>query len=244
VSSTLQVLTNCWTDFGLETSWYGKRNGHCPQLPVLSDPYLWRSLAPNMVVLLSIVIHKALNRVATYRKLNALKQRNVVTYVLEILVTTAALILTLVYGSDLLFVGKTGGLNDATNGRIGLLLIATLYVFELLYRNETGLPLILHHLITILLIVLLVFSNKDDSPSAESRAFTRFGMLISLHASTEQLTFVGLTLYRLGHRWATSDHEGRAFLLEFRRLLNQPAYAASMSIYSPMSSFVSFCKSC
>jgi hypothetical protein len=205
----LQVLSNCWTDFGLETSWYGKTNGHCPQLPVLSDPYLWCSLAPNMVVLLltlwllSIVIHTALNRVPTYRKLNALKQRNVVTYVLEILVTTAALILTLVFGSDLLFKGKTGGLSDATNGRIGLLLIATLYVFELLYRNETGLPLILHHLITILLIVLLVFSNKDDSPSAESRAFSRFGLLISLHASTEQLTFVGLTLYRLGHRWAT-----------------------------------------
>ncbi|GAQ82811.1 hypothetical protein KFL_001250070 [Klebsormidium nitens] len=204
-----KVLSDCWTAYGLQTSWFGGTNGHCPTLPVRSDPYLWRALAPNMVVLLLTywalcgAADYGLRRwVPAYRDLSPLKQRNVATYLLEILVTSAALVLTLTYDADILFFGRIGTLANATNAGIGLLLVATLYVFELIYRNETGFPLMLHHLITIVLVVLLVFSNADNAPSTEARIAQRFSLLISLHASTEQLTFVGLAMYRLGHPWA------------------------------------------
>lgn len=132
-----------------------------------------------------------------YRKLSPPKQRNVVTYFLEVPVTSAALALTLTYGADVVLFECS----SPANASIGLLLIATLYVFELVYRIETGIPLLIHHVVSVLLLVVLAFSNKDDAPSAEARVNQRFALLISLHASTEQLTFVGLAMYRLGHPW-------------------------------------------
>ncbi|GAQ88100.1 hypothetical protein KFL_004000030 [Klebsormidium nitens] len=234
-----KVLSDCWTDYGLQTNWYGETNGHCPTLAVRSDPYLWRALVPNMITLLLIywvlcaVAHSALRRRAPpYRTLSALKQRNTATYLLEILVTSAALVLTLAYGGDVLFFGRSGSVAAATNARIGLLLIASLYVFELVYRNETGIPLMLHHVVTILLIVLLDFSSKDDAPSAEARAFQRFGLLVSLHASTEQLTFVGLAMYRLGHPWAARVMKISTWqVLVFKLVINVLTWALLIDFY-------------
>ncbi|GAQ80091.1 hypothetical protein KFL_000460035 [Klebsormidium nitens] len=229
------VLSDCWMDYGLQTNWFGEINGHCPAFPSQSDPYTWRALAPNMVVLLLIywalcaAADSALRRWAPpYRNLSPLKQRNVATYFLEVLVTSAALALTLTYGSDVLLYGRTG----SPNVRIGLLLIATLYVFELIYRNETGIPLLLHHLITVLLLVLLVFSSKDNAPSAEARIVQRFGLLISLHASTEQLTFVGLAMYRLGHPWAARVMKISTWqVLVFKLVINALTWVLMIDYY-------------
>jgi hypothetical protein len=70
-------------------------------------------------------------RSAAFAKLGHVVQRNVVTYVLEIVVTSAALGLALLYGGDLLFNNRIGGVENFVNLRVVLLLVGTLYLFVL-----------------------------------------------------------------------------------------------------------------
>jgi hypothetical protein len=128
-------------------------------------------------------------RGASFAKLGHVVQRNVVTYVLEIVVTSTALGLALLYGGDLLFHNRIGTVENFANLRMVLLLVGTLYVFELCYRVRTGVPLTVHHLVTVALQVMLTFSLYDSAPSVEARTALRVGLLVSLHACTEQVTF-------------------------------------------------------
>ena len=135
--------------------------------------------------------------------MDAVKQRNVITYIWQIIVTSIVLGITLAFGSQLLVKDRIGSVVDYTDLRISFLLITTLYVFELSYRIRTGPSLIAHHLVTILLILLVTFSGYDTAPSIESKNVQRLGFLLSLHASTEQLTFIGLILHRWGSKHAS-----------------------------------------
>jgi hypothetical protein len=50
---------------------------------------------------------------------------------------------------------------------------------------------------------MLTFSLYDSAPSVEARTALRIGLLISLHACTEQVTFFGLILYRWRSKYAS-----------------------------------------
>ena len=68
-----------------------------------------------------------------------------------------------------------------------------LFRSELIYRKEIGVPLLIHHLVTIVNIQLATASFFDT----HDVLYVRFGVLIGFHATTEQLSFVALLLYRL-----------------------------------------------
>lgn len=126
---------------------------------------------------------------SSFKSLDLPKQRNVVTYVLQFFGSTVALIAQLLGG---------GGGADPTPQEIdwmilSFLLVAILYIWELIYRLEIGWPLLLHHLITIILIQLgaaSFFETRDV-------IFLRYSVVMCFHATTEQLTFLSLGLYRL-----------------------------------------------
>jgi hypothetical protein len=82
--------------------------------------------------------------------LDEAKKRNVITYIMQLLVTTLALILQ-IYGSwDILFQNKDFTSQARSEWIVfSLQAIAVLYVWELCYRVDIGWPLLVHHLATI-----------------------------------------------------------------------------------------------
>jgi hypothetical protein len=82
--------------------------------------------------------------------LDEAKKRNVITYIMQLLVTTLALILQ-IYGSwDILFQNKDFTSQARSEWIVfSLQAIAVLYVWELCYRVDIGWPLLVHHLVTI-----------------------------------------------------------------------------------------------
>lgn len=130
----------------------------------------------------------------TFSNLSEDKKRNVVTYVVQIIVTSFALILQLYGGKDVLF-----HMEDATTpGRmnnmiLSLSLVSTLYIWELVYREKIGLPLLVHHLVTLLLIQTSAASFLDTW----NILYVRYALLLGFHATTEQSSFVALFCFRL-----------------------------------------------
>jgi hypothetical protein len=129
-----------------------------------------------------------------FRGLATDKKRNVITYIIQFLMTTMACILQIWGGVDILF-----NFADTTPPyRLDWLsfafqTIVVLYVWELIYREKIGIPLLIHHLVTILLIQLASASFYDTYDVV----YLRFGTLLGFYATTEQLSFVVLFLYRL-----------------------------------------------
>ncbi|KAF6767200.1 hypothetical protein PSEUBRA_003218 [Kalmanozyma brasiliensis GHG001] len=117
-------------------------------------------------------------------------RRTMVVYVLQILLTTVALVLQLAVAALLQ--------NEFSVWRINVLrasacIIAALYVFELIYRYRMTYPMISHHAITCFAISLsLVMLEKLQDPS-----FALTGLLWIFQATTEQTCFVALFMYRL-----------------------------------------------
>jgi hypothetical protein len=76
--------------------------------------------------------------------------------------------------------------------------VCSAYTYEMSYRNLRGL-LVFHHLLTILITIWLLFCTVQTG----NFAFFRIGFFWLLHALTEQSTFVGLFLHKLGFKkWA------------------------------------------
>jgi hypothetical protein len=131
---------------------------------------------------------------AEFAELDVEKQRNVVTYVLEIVVTTFALAAQLYGGADVLF--RRDEVTSETHADwmlLSLMCIAILYVWEMVYRERFGWPLLLHHLSTLLFIQLVVATYFQ----MHQVLYIRCALALGLYATTEQLSFVALFCFRL-----------------------------------------------
>lgn len=73
---------------------------------------------------------------------------------------------------------------------VSLNIICSLYVWEMIYRIVIGLPLLAHHIVTILLIQIAFFDTG-------SLWHFRYGLLLCFYATTVQFSFVALYCYRL-----------------------------------------------
>ena len=71
--------------------------------------------------------------------------------------------------------------------------IVVLYVWELIYRSTIGIPLLVHHLVTILLLQLVTASFFDT----KNVVYLRFALVLGFYATMEQTSYVALLLYRL-----------------------------------------------
>jgi hypothetical protein len=151
--------------------------------------------------LLSVLFRQALLRMKyldinnTFHGLDESKKRNGITYVMQVLVTTLAFILQ-IYGSlDILFRNKDTTSQTRVEWMVfSIQAITVLYVWELCYRTQIGLPLLIHHLVTILLVQLSTATFFDTNDIM----WIRFAVLLGVYATTEQLSFVALFSYRLG----------------------------------------------
>ena len=137
---------------------------------------------------------------STFVGLDSNKRNNVVIYIIQIVGTTAALFLQIWGGIDVVFRWE-----DETSPakmellQVSLQLLVVLYIWELIYRKEIGLPLLVHHIVTIANMQLIAASFFDT----HAILYIRFAVLIGFHATTEQLSFVALYLYRMNAypRW-------------------------------------------
>lgn len=91
-----------------------------------------------------------------FNELEEEKKRNVITYVMELFVTTIAFFLQVIGGVDILFRNE-----DTTSPEkmdlmvLAMLFIIVLYIWELCYRQTIGWPLLVHHLVSIFCIQTL-----------------------------------------------------------------------------------------
>ncbi|KAJ1024106.1 hypothetical protein NDA16_002945 [Ustilago loliicola] len=117
-------------------------------------------------------------------------RRTMVIYILQILITTLALISQLVVLPLLNLSFTLWRLNLL---RSSACLISALYLFELIYRYRMTYPMISHHLITCFAMSLsFVMLERLQDPS-----FALTGLLWIFQATTEQTVFLSLFLYRL-----------------------------------------------
>jgi hypothetical protein len=169
----------------------------------LYSPFQYPSMCLNFFLafwLVSNLFHKALLNTNHYdikynfEALDGLKKRNVITYIMQLIVTTTAFILQIWGGTDILF-----RLEDTTSEAklnamvLAMLLIAVLYIWELCYREQIGWPLLTHHLVTLLLIQTSTAAFFDT----QYFVYVRFAMLLGFHATTEQISFLALFCFRV-----------------------------------------------
>jgi hypothetical protein len=163
--------------------------------------YQWSSINFFLAIwLLSCLFRQALLNIKkldinnSFYSLDEDKKRNVITYIMEVLLTTLAFILQ-IYGSlDILFRNEDSTSQTRYECMVfSLQVIAVLYVWELCYRVKFGWPLLLHHLVTLLLIQLNLASFYDTNHIA----CIRFAILLGFYATTEQFSFVALFFFRL-----------------------------------------------
>jgi len=129
-----------------------------------------------------------------FRGLSPEKQRNTVTYVIEVVVTTFALVAQLYGGCDVLLKARDlTTLNRMNWMIISLQLVSVLYVWELIYRLRFGWPLLLHHLVTLLLIQVVTVSFFET----QDILYIRFALLLGFNATTEQMNLWKCHLPRL-----------------------------------------------
>jgi hypothetical protein len=170
----------------------------------LYSPYQYAWMTMNYFLSIwftSLLIHVLLCREGdqgdqkdAFKQLEECKKRNVVTYIILFFGTIFALFAQVYGGTDILFHGK----DTTTPDRIEWILLSVisimvLYVWELIYRLTIGLPLLIHHICTIILIQLVTASFYDT----HRVMFLRFALLLGFHATTEQLSFVALFCFRL-----------------------------------------------
>jgi hypothetical protein len=163
--------------------------------------YQWSCINFFLAIwLLSVLFHQVLLRMKylninkNFYGLDDGKKRNVITYIMQFLVTTLAFILQ-IYGSlDILFRYKDSTSQARFEWMVfSIQAIALLYVWELCYRVDIRWPLLVHHLVTLLLIQLNTASQFDTNDVV----WIRLAILLGFCATTEQLSFVALFFYRL-----------------------------------------------
>ncbi|SJL08431.1 uncharacterized protein ARMOST_11795 [Armillaria ostoyae] len=117
-------------------------------------------------------------------------QRNTVTYVLNTFWTSVALALQLIASPTL---GERYTSERVGEIRVAAMVISGLYVFELAYRKQMRLPLLIHHFSALFSIIFLQVMLQVSMHIEIICA----GLLWLFQATTEQSIFIGLLLYRL-----------------------------------------------
>mmetsp|Transcript_105448 Transcript_105448/g.191779 ORF Transcript_105448/g.191779 Transcript_105448/m.191779 type:complete len:325 (-) Transcript_105448:55-1029(-) len=191
----------------------------------------WSCTAPNMILcflawcLLSAIARKIIIRLApSFREAQTLRhQRNIVSYVVGLLVKTVSFVTVLAAGAPLLFLNEP--LSDYCMRLClagGFLLVTTFYIWEMIYRIDMDIMLLIHHLTTLILVVLStagsfnmkkkVFGMEETEGLSQAMEMGRLLMiritLVELvAASTNQPVLVALLLHR-----AKFSASRRAFL--------------------------------
>lgn len=170
--------------------------------------YPWMGINYFLIILaISVIIRRCLlgllfgsrkivseETIAEFRDLSEAKKRNCIIYILSILVTSFAFFAQIYGGKDVLFKFE----DDIESGQyewmnISIEILSIFYVWELVYREHIGWPLLLHHVCTILLIQLVVASFFDTGLVI----YLRLALVMGFHATTEQTSFIALYLFRL-----------------------------------------------
>ncbi|KAK0212306.1 hypothetical protein DFS33DRAFT_1376811 [Desarmillaria ectypa] len=127
---------------------------------------------------------------ATYRDLSFENKRNTVTYAMNTFWTLVALVMQGIGGS---VASQNYTVLNVSLVKIVGNLISGLYIFELTYRPNMRLPLLIHHFCTLFAIIFLqVVLQITEHP-----AIAIAGYIWLFQATTEQSIFIGLFLYRL-----------------------------------------------
>lgn len=122
------------------------------------------------------------------------KKRNTVTYVLQLVTTSMALVVQVIGSWEVLFLFQDSTSQTHLDWMVfALQSVAVLYTWELIYREKIGLPLLTHHLVTLLLIQLSTASFFDT----QDLRYMRFAILLGFYATTEQTSFIALFCFRL-----------------------------------------------
>jgi len=143
----------------------------------------------------TVVINIIMRTNKRFKVLSTYHQRNCITYIIEIIATTAVLVLQIVYGWNNMIYGHETTPDERKGLSYAALILTTLYTFELSYRTQTHWQLAIHHLIAIG-VLMVAFFNWFDYPNA-SAPVVRMCDVFVLHASTEQVCFIALLLHRI-----------------------------------------------
>ena len=168
------------------------------------DPYIYPWMTLNYFLVFWLFSHTLRNvlQAITYKNINTTfmalseeKKRNVVTYVAEFIVTSFAFFGQIYAGQDILFRGQDfiASQEQLNIASISVTAIPLLYVWELVYREAIGFPLLIHHFLTLLLVQLVVATLHDS----RNPFYLRLALLLGFHATTEQISFVALFVFRL-----------------------------------------------
>lgn len=130
----------------------------------------------------------------TFQAFTEEKKRNAISYILQVIMASFAFVLQIYGGVDILFRWEeTTDFHRTEWAIFALQTIAVLYIWEIIYRTNIGVPLLLHHIVTLLLVQLSFVSLNDTG----NVIYTRLAILLGFHATTEQLSFVALFCYRM-----------------------------------------------
>ncbi|CAB9515835.1 expressed unknown protein [Seminavis robusta] len=129
-----------------------------------------------------------------FESLDQDKRNNAIIYVMQLVGTSIAFVAQLYGSTDIIFKWQETTSQSKLNSlQFALTLVAILYIWELIFRKKIGLPLLVHHLVTILLIQLTAASFFDT----HDIKYIRYSTLMGFHATFEQLTFLALFFFRL-----------------------------------------------
>lgn len=122
--------------------------------------------------------------------------RNMVTYILEVVVTSGCFYLNVTSGIKIVQQVHTNF--DFEMHRLMLVILSCLYIYELFYRLDMNFQLFLHHVITIIFVVV----GLEAAYVTRDSKFMAGSVILALTATTEQATFIALFLYRIKHKYA------------------------------------------
>jgi len=144
----------------------------------------------------SFLLDIVLWRLVKEYKINKLEvRRNIVTYILEIVVGTALMIWIAVLFNLISTKGEYTLYRFQQSTFVALVLLV-LYLYEMLYREGLRWQILIHHCVTIS-IVLIGIQRVEASSEVW---IVEVLLLLSLTAFTEQPIHIGLLMYRLGFR--------------------------------------------
>jgi len=107
-------------------------------------------------------------------------RRNIITYFHEIVITTGCLIWILILVDPIIF---NPAFTPDILRQLGLvaLILCAMYLFELIYRLEMRWQLILHHILTIALVIMSIYKVETEStagPPPDIKEYNVKGALI------------------------------------------------------------------
>lgn len=190
----------------------------------------WSCVAPNVIVaflamsVLSMFAGKIAARACAATSQGSVRQkRNVVSYIVGLVVKTVSLMTVLSAGAPLLFLDEPlsdQGMRICMAG--GFLMISTFYTWEIVYRVDMDKMLMVHHVCTLILVLacalgtfdleregmlMTLTEGKRSAIVTGRRLVMRITLMELLASSTNQPILVALLLHR-----AKLSSSRRAFL--------------------------------